>query len=453
LSPEVPLMARSEASPTRSARNVPHAMGDPRFVPRERYYDREFFELEKERLWPRVWQMACREEEIPEPGDFVEYEICGQSILLVRQRDRSVKAFHNACRHRATELCKGSGQLRGGQIVCPFHGWRWNLDGSSSFVYGGRAFDADCLRAEDIRLQECRVDHWGACVWINMDPGARPLREALSPAAEKLDDVGVEKMRVWWWKETIVEANWKLAQEAFLEGFHVMATHPQLTYGAGEKYPWDTIEYSVFENGHSRFRAYVDAATAAGAGPSADEFLLFARSLQEGQDAMTLERDVRVFEGVRNRAKPGQNFAEVAIAALFEYAAGAGIPLAPTAEGMALWGGEIFLFPNYFMLPMYENALCYRVRPHEDDPERSRFEVWSLTMYPKGREPGRATLAGRFAPDDAENWGLIPRQDFSNMARQQRGLHSKSFRQMRLSSQLERSISNMHEELDRYLAG
>jgi hypothetical protein len=102
---------------------------------------------------------------------------------------------------------------------------------------------------------------------------------------------------------------------------------------------------------------------------------------------------------------------------------------------------------------MYGNALCYRVRPYHDDPEQSRFEVWSLTMYPEGREPGRARLEGRFAPDDADHWGLIPRQDFSNMARQQRGLHSKSFRQMRLSSRMERSISNMHEELDRYLAG
>ncbi|MEX5713092.1 Rieske 2Fe-2S domain-containing protein, partial [Parafrankia sp. FMc6] len=102
-----------------AARDVPFAMRDPLHVPRERYYDRTFFELEKEYLWPRVWQMACRLEEIPRPGDFVEYEICDQSILVVRQPDLSVKAFHNACRHRATQLCSGSGRLPGGQIVCP----------------------------------------------------------------------------------------------------------------------------------------------------------------------------------------------------------------------------------------------------------------------------------------------------------------------------------------------
>src|SRR6187455_578857 len=82
---------------------VPFHMTSPLHVPSERYYSREFFELEKEKLWPHVWQMAAREEEIPEPGDFVEYEIVGQSLLIVRQVDGSVKALHNACRHRATE--------------------------------------------------------------------------------------------------------------------------------------------------------------------------------------------------------------------------------------------------------------------------------------------------------------------------------------------------------------
>src|SRR2546427_577277 len=113
-------MAVTDARPTPIASGVPFAMRDSLHVPRERYYDREFFELEKERLWPRVWQMACRVEEIPEPGDFVEYEICDQSILIVRQRDRSIKAFYNACRHRATQLAVGCGTFRGGQIVCPF---------------------------------------------------------------------------------------------------------------------------------------------------------------------------------------------------------------------------------------------------------------------------------------------------------------------------------------------
>ncbi|MBW2498996.1 MAG: Rieske 2Fe-2S domain-containing protein, partial [Deltaproteobacteria bacterium] len=89
-----------------------HAMTRPDQVPAERYYDREFYELECERLWPRVWQMACRLEEIPKPGDFVEYENVGQSVIVIRQEDDSVKAFHNTCRHRGTRLVEDRGSCR-----------------------------------------------------------------------------------------------------------------------------------------------------------------------------------------------------------------------------------------------------------------------------------------------------------------------------------------------------
>ena len=437
-----------------STAQVPFAMADPLRVPRERYFDRDFYELEKQRLWPRVWQMACRLEEIPQPGDFVEYEICDQSVFVVRQPDRSVKAFFNACRHRATELCKGSGRFPGGQIACPFHGWRWNLDGSSSFIYGADGFAPECLAPDEVRLQECRVDVWGACAWINMDPHARPLREALAPAARILEGFGVEDLRVYWWKETILNCNWKMAQEAFHEGWHVMATHPQLTMGEGENYPVGNVEYSAFENGHARFWGRFD--TAAGGvseGRGADGFLARNRVLWEGQDAMILERDLHILEGLRTRVAPGEDYPTAAIKSLIEYDLGAGIPIRTEPDAVRLWGGEVFLFPNFFYLPMYSNSLSYRVRPYNNDPEWCRFEVWSLTMPPAGREAARARLQGRFAPDDAEHWGRIPRQDFSNLERQQRGVHSRSYRAHRLATEWERAISNMHEELDRYLAG
>ncbi|HMD46462.1 MAG TPA: aromatic ring-hydroxylating dioxygenase subunit alpha [Acidimicrobiales bacterium] len=424
-----------------------HPMRDRLHVPRERYYDREFFELEKERLWRHTWQMACRLEEIPEVGDFTEYVICDQSILLVRESDDQIRAFYNACPHRATELLKGSGTLFGAQIVCPFHGWRWNSDGTSSFVYGREAFAAECLDPEDIKLKECRSDVWGGCVWINLDPDAEPLLEALSPAASILDPLGVANMRVWWWKEIVLHVNWKLAMEAFLEGYHTMRTHSQLTMGLGEAWDAGSISYETFDHGHSRFWGTPSDQTM-----PADVFIESARLLWEGQDAMTLERDVRVFEGIRHRPEAQTDAAPVAIAALYEYAQGAGIPLPVlTPQQMGQWGGEVFLFPNFFVLPQFGNALSYRCRPYGDDPEMCRFEVWSLTLYPLGEEPGRAVLSGRFAQDDAEHWGLIPRQDFSNMERQQRGLHSDRFAGMRLATEWEGAIANLHYEVDRYI--
>ncbi|MDQ1432386.1 MAG: hypothetical protein QOF40_2988, partial [Actinomycetota bacterium] len=97
-----------------SALPVPYAMEFRDRVPKERYFDPDFYAMETELLWPRVWQMACRLEEIPKPGDFVEYEILDQSIVVLRTgvpggANTEVRAFQNACRHRGVQFAKGRG--------------------------------------------------------------------------------------------------------------------------------------------------------------------------------------------------------------------------------------------------------------------------------------------------------------------------------------------------------
>src|SRR5215468_6432301 len=103
----------------------PMPVDDDGTVPTARYTSRAFLDLEKE----RVWQVACRDEEIPDVGDFVEYAIGDQSILVVRSAPDEVSAFHNACLHRGTRLASGTGRFAAGCIQCPYHGWRYGLDG------------------------------------------------------------------------------------------------------------------------------------------------------------------------------------------------------------------------------------------------------------------------------------------------------------------------------------
>src|SRR6476646_10260841 len=102
------LMATVEKRPVLP---VPFAMQLPDRVPKERYFDADFYAMEAELLWPRVWQMACRLEEIPRPGDFVEYEILDQSVVVVRTDDTTVHAFQNACRHRGVKVVVGRGTV------------------------------------------------------------------------------------------------------------------------------------------------------------------------------------------------------------------------------------------------------------------------------------------------------------------------------------------------------
>ena len=153
--------------------------------------------------------------------------------------------------------------------------------------------------------------------------------------------------------------------------------------------------------------------------------------LSSGLEAMTLAREVQVIEGMRHRPIPeGSTFGAELVKAIYEYAAGAGIPLPPPDPvALARWGGMFFMFPNYFVLPQYGNALVYRVRPNGDDPESCVFELWSLTIPARGRAGmARPVVEGPYAPDDTDHWPRIPLQDFSNIGRQQRGIHSPGLR-------------------------
>src|SRR5262249_23164174 len=113
---------------------------DDGFVPKERYTSREFVDLEMERLWPRVWQVACREEQIPEVGDYLEYTIGDQSILIVRSAPDAITASYNTCLHRGTRLGAGTGHFENGTIQCRFHAWRYALDGHLTRVVDREEF-------------------------------------------------------------------------------------------------------------------------------------------------------------------------------------------------------------------------------------------------------------------------------------------------------------------------
>lgn len=203
---------------------------DPEFpdrVPKQRYYDPDFFQLEVERLWPRVWQMACRLEEIPRPHDFVDYEFLDQSVIVLRTEDMGVRAFQNTCRHRGVRLVEGRGTCADG-FTCPFHGWCYGLDGANTAIPRRRSFAPHNLDAGDIDLIPVRCEAWGGCAWINLENEAPPVRECMEPAATVLDAWHVESMRTEKWLAGRLPVNWKLAVEAFVEMYHVVVTHPQL---------------------------------------------------------------------------------------------------------------------------------------------------------------------------------------------------------------------------------
>ncbi|HEV3132183.1 MAG TPA: aromatic ring-hydroxylating dioxygenase subunit alpha [Acidimicrobiales bacterium] len=415
---------------------MPHAMDIPDRVPKDRYFDPAFYQLEVERLWPRVWQMACRLEEIPQPHDFVEYEFLDQSVIVVRTDDRGVRAFQNTCRHRGVRLVEGQGTCESG-FVCPFHGWCYGPDGANTFVTQAKTFAEHNLQPEDLNLTPVQCEVWGGCAWINLDDEAPPLRRCIEPFATMLDAWKVESLRTEWWYACRLPVNWKLAQEAFVEMYHVVQTHPQLVIPG---------RYGLRDGAVIDPRAYIDAD------------IEYLRTMSEGMAGMVHSNDVRIAEGLRDMELPDDQ--ALAISAWnralndsvvdWHQARGSDVPDLNRLDAQGLNEPMGYCFPHYFVLPMYSSASSYRFRPL--GPEETLMEIWSLTRFPEDSEPGRPTRPEVWECDDPRLPPILA-QDFSNLPKQQRGLHGKGFEYMRLSERLEGHISNYQRTIDGFLAG
>ena len=222
-------------------RDAPIKSG-PSLVPTARYISREYHELEKQRLWPKVWQLAAHEDDFPNVGDAVPYDIVDKSYLVVRVGLDDYKAYYNACLHRGRKLresrAKGLEELR-----CPFHGWAWELDGALKQV--PCAYDYPDLDRDAEGLPEVKIGRWGRFIFINPDPNSESLEDYLGDLSTQFEVFPYERRYKQAHVAKIIRANWKVVQEAFMESYHVFMTHPQaLAHGVHDG---DT-KYDVFGN-------------------------------------------------------------------------------------------------------------------------------------------------------------------------------------------------------------
>jgi phenylpropionate dioxygenase-like ring-hydroxylating dioxygenase large terminal subunit len=431
-----------------------------------RYIDPAFQRLEYEKLWSRVWQVAARVDEVPEPGDYTTYEIGDQSIVVVRVDQNTIKSYYNVCPHRGTAIASGCGRFGNSRIICPFHGWRWDLSGNNQWVLERQEFAGGHLRDSDVALRSVNTVVFAGFVFINMEPNPQPFDEFIAPVRSLIEDLAIGEMRHYWWKSIPVAANWKVAQEAFFEGFHVPATHPQLekvgrevVYGKLEDGDMThrNVMYETFSDGHARFFGGKKTPMAGHlqlpTGDPVDEMAARLDLLAEGMDAMVLKEDVEVCLSLKGKPIPeGSSLGGEYVKALYARAAAQKRPMPkPSPEILGQWGGEIYIFPNFMILPQAGNAQMYRARPDGDDPNRCIFEIYSSKTYPADIKPPRAMVERVTDQGDPNQLRLIPRQDLGNIPRIQKGLHSRGIQHTWLADQQEKIITNMHQELDRYL--
>ncbi|MBV1689011.1 aromatic ring-hydroxylating dioxygenase subunit alpha [Novosphingobium sp. G106] len=424
--------------------DVPHRITNPELIPTKRYYDEAFFQFEKEKLWPHMWQMACRLEEIPDVGDYTVYTILEHSVLMLRTAS-GVKAFKNACRHRGVRLAHGPGHCGSEGLVCPFHGWRWNAEGENTFVFGKQIFSEELLDRAEIDLAPVRVEFWAGCAFVNFDDDAPSLREFLGPVADRMDARHADKLKMDWWCGTILPTNWKLAMEAFQEGYHTMQTHPQL--------------FRVSPNATKSFGTRADGEPVnedLDARQTIETSVDFMTKLSEGMDGMVHRTEVAVLEKMRGMEVPddpivaGQMFYGRAYEEVTVDARQRGAPifdLLQVAQAQEFHAVE-FMFPHYFLLPMLGAMSSYRIRPLT--AETCLFEIWSLVIRPEDEVYETPTEPTMLAYNSSE-FPEIPRQDYYNLPLQQLGLHD--IEHMRLSKTNEGMLSNYQRLIDGYLAG
>ncbi len=188
------------------------------------YSDPAIERLERERIFRRAWQYAGRRDELTAPGSFAAAHVGGLPVVLTRDRDDVLRAFANVCRHRGSVVASGAGER--GTLQCPYHAWTYGLDGGlRAAPRTGPELDTGKLG-----LAPLAVGTWGPFVFVNPDPGAAPLAEALGdlPRIALERGLDVDALCFHHRVEYEIRANWKIALENYLECYHCRLNHPGL---------------------------------------------------------------------------------------------------------------------------------------------------------------------------------------------------------------------------------
>jgi phenylpropionate dioxygenase-like ring-hydroxylating dioxygenase large terminal subunit len=201
--------------------NVSAPFDTARAMPPSVYTSPDFLKSELEDVFAREWVCVGRASSLAQPGDFLTYELAGEPLFVIRDKDGGLRAMSNVCRHRMSTLLEGAGNRRA--IVCPYHGWSYNLDGS---LRAAPAMDLNRgFRKEDYKLPQIRCEAWLGWVMVTLNPDAPPVSKQLAEVEELIGDFQMETY-VETFRETHVwDTNWKILAENFMESYHLPVCH------------------------------------------------------------------------------------------------------------------------------------------------------------------------------------------------------------------------------------
>ena len=209
-------------------------------LPNAAYQDPRWLALEIEKIFCRNWVFVGTDGELAEVGSIKPLEIAGTAIFIVRGDDGEVRAFHNVCRHRGTQLIDAPCKRK--NIVCPYHAWGYRLDGtirSRPHFYGPDQIEKFPEKGDArLNLYAIRMASWNGCHFIDLSGDAPDLHDWLKPMLDRTAAFDFSQIRWIGKKSYTIKANWKLILENWMEGYHVFAAHPRLIAHAPMNVRW-----------------------------------------------------------------------------------------------------------------------------------------------------------------------------------------------------------------------
>ena len=216
----------------------------------EAYTSPEYYEEETRKIFRKTWMLVGFKHELKHQGDILPKKIGGIPMILVRDKDDEIRAFHNVCVHRGVRLVNKECS-KSKLITCPYHKWTYDLKGrvrSRPHFYGGNKHDITKGGRDDVTLRPIRCETWHDLIFANVSGDAEPLEEYLRPLTSRTAEYDVSKVRHANLLEFESNANWKLIAENHIDALHIFSVHPELNKFAnqGSRARTDVVEGSVF---------------------------------------------------------------------------------------------------------------------------------------------------------------------------------------------------------------
>jgi len=203
------------------AANVAAPFEQARAMPPEVYTAQEFVDAELAQVFSKEWYCIGRASALAGPGDYVSCELAGEPIVVIRDRDNTLRALSNVCLHRMSTLLQGRGKVR--SIVCPYHAWTYTLDGSLRAAPAMTLNEGFCK--DGYQLPAIRCEEWLGWVFITLNPDVAPVAEKLAGVLPLIADYNMADYTETFFETHVWDTNWKVLAENFMESYHLPVCH------------------------------------------------------------------------------------------------------------------------------------------------------------------------------------------------------------------------------------